>query len=115
MDEEGEEDEPEGVVELFCVRLVHKRALVEVGDVVRQPVELHLGGKQNHHQAAAEAADEVPEVESQGSVQSLVGTTKGVVHKEACGHRGEEDENSAEEDHSDMKTGWDDVHQVRKK
>lgn len=59
-------------------------------------------------------ADEVPEVESQGSVQSLIGTTKGIVHKEACGHRGEEDEHYAEEDHSDVKTGWDDVHQVRK-
>lgn len=58
MDEEGEEDEPEGVVKLLCVRLVHKRALVEVGDVVGQPVKFHLGSKQNHHQAAAEACSE---------------------------------------------------------
>lgn len=82
MDEEGEEDEPEGVVKLLCERLVHKRALVEVGDVVGQPVELHLGGKQNHHQAAAEACSDRwtnPQTDRQtGNITLLQLTTLGV-------------------------------------
>ena len=58
MQEEGEEDYPEGVVVPLRVRLVDEVDFVEVGDLVGQVIDLHLGREQGHHQAAAEACDE---------------------------------------------------------
>lgn len=54
MEEEDEEEEPEGSVVALAVRLKDKVHLVEVGDPAGEMMELHLRRKQNHHQAAAQ-------------------------------------------------------------
>lgn len=54
VDEEDEEEEPEASVVLFAVGLEGEAELAEVGDPIRQMVELHLGRKQNQNQTAAQ-------------------------------------------------------------
>lgn len=54
MEEEDEQEEPEGSVVVLQVRLEDEVELVEVGDPLGEMVELHLGGKQDHHQEAAQ-------------------------------------------------------------
>lgn len=54
LEEKDEEEEPEAVVVALAVRLEDEGHLVEVGDPIGQMMQLHLGGEQDHHQAAAQ-------------------------------------------------------------
>lgn len=54
VDEEDEEEEPEAAVVALAVRLEDEVHLAEVGDAVRQMMELHLCCKQNQDQTAAQ-------------------------------------------------------------
>lgn len=62
----------------------------------------------------AHTADEVPQVQSQWALERLVGAAKGIVQEEASGDAGEENEHATEEDHTDVKIGWDGLQQVWK-
>lgn len=115
VQEEGEEDEPEGPVVALAVSLVDEAALVEVEDDLSEVVQLDLRGEQNEDQAGAERADHVPEVKALGSMQRLIWAPESIVKEESTAHRGEDDEHRAEEDHAHVKTGWNHIHQVRKK
>lgn len=52
VEDEDEEEDPEAAVVALRVRLENKVLLPEVGDELREVVDLHLGGKQDQNQAA---------------------------------------------------------------
>lgn len=52
-------------------------------------------------------AGSTPEVEAQGALQCLVGTPEGVEEEEAGGQRGEENQDTTEEDHRDVQAQGD--------
>lgn len=54
MEEEDEEEEPEGSVVALPVRLKDEIHFIEVGDPLGEMMKLHLRRKQNHHQTAAQ-------------------------------------------------------------
>lgn len=58
VQEEDDEEAPEADVKALAVRPEHEGHFLEVGDALRQTLNLHLGREQNHNQEAAHTCQE---------------------------------------------------------